>query len=152
MSMPSLIGTLLVGGLLVGLIALPACHRHRTPTERADWMTGKIAKELNLNDEQKVKLNALKLELLAARTQVTSEREAVADELMTQVRADHLDEAKLLGIFEQHQALKARVAPGIIAKAATFHASLTPEQKAEAAEHLKHFRERMQSRHHDDKM
>lgn len=115
-------------------------------------MAHKIAKELDLNDAQKAKLEALKLEVLTARTQIASERDAVANELLSQVRSDRLDEAKLLDLFEQHQTLKARVAPGIIAKAAEFHASLTPRQKEEAAEHLQHFRERMQDRHHDAKM
>lgn len=152
MKLPTLIGTVMIGGLLLGLVALPACHRHRTPAERADWMAGKIAKELDLNQEQKAKLDALKLEVLSARKQMMSERDAVADELLAQVRSDRLDETTLLRLFERHQALKARVAPGIVSKAAAFHASLTPKQREEAAKHLQRFREHMHDRHHDDRM
>jgi periplasmic protein CpxP/Spy len=145
----TLIGTLTLATFVVGVLSVSACHRHRSAAERADWMVGKVTKELDLNEEQREKLQAVKAEFLAARTQMRKEHEVLFDELLTQVEADRLDQAKVLQLFERHQSLETRVAPGILAKAADFHASLTQKQKAEAVEHLKHFRERMH-RHNDD--
>ena len=54
---------------------------------------------------------------------------------------------KLLKLLEQRQALMSQVAPQVIAKVAELHASLTPEQKAKAVEHLARFKDRMG--HHD---
>ena len=137
-----LIGTVAVA-MLVGVVSVSACQRHRTPTERADRLSGKIAKELDLNDQQKAKLEAVKQEFLAARAEMRKEHEAMFNEVLAQVQADQLDQAKLLQLFERHQALGTRLAPRVVAKVAEFHAGLTPQQKSEASEHLKHLRERM---------
>lgn len=139
-----LLGGLALVVLLPGMLALSACHRHRTPEERADWLASKIVKELDLDDQQKVKLEALKEEFLAARAEMRKEHEAMLDELLAQVQSEQLDQAKLLQLVERHQAAQNRLAPRVIAKMAELHASLSPKQKAEAAEHLKRFRERVQ--------
>lgn len=148
----TLIVTLALAVLVTGALSVSACHRHRSPTERADRMVGKIAKELDLDDAQKAKLDAVKQELLTARAEMRKQHEAILDEVLAQIPADRLNQAKLLQFVEQHQALQTRLAPGVVTKVAEFHASLTPKQKAEAAEHLKHFRERMQEHDGNAKM
>lgn len=143
-----LIGNLALAVLLVGILAVSACGRHRTPEERADWLASKIVKELDLNDQQKIKLEAVKKEFLTARAEMRKEHEAMLDELLAQIQSEQLDQAKLLQLVGRHQAAQSRLAPQVLAKVAELHASLSPNQKAEAAEHLKRFRERMQR--HDD--
>jgi protein CpxP len=66
------VGTLVLAGALVGA----GCHRHHTPSERADWMTGKIAKHLDLDDQQKAKLAVVKDEVIAARAESQQEHKA----------------------------------------------------------------------------
>lgn len=139
-----LIGTFVVGALAAGALTVSACHRHRTPAERADYITEKVVKELELTGEQTVKLQALKNEFLAAQAEMKKEHEAIFDEVLRQVQGDQLDQAKLLQLLERHAALQSRLAPNVLTKAAEFHAGLTPKQKAEAAEHLQRLRERMQ--------
>ena len=85
------IGTLVLAGALVGA----GCHRHHTPTERADWMTSKIAKHLDLDDQQKAKLMAVRDEMVAARAESQSEHKAMMEEVIAQVQSDRLDQAKL---------------------------------------------------------
>jgi len=138
-----LIGTLAVAVFVAGALSVSACHRHRSATDRADWIAGKIAKELDLSDEQKAKLQAVKDEFLAAQAEMRTEHEALFNEVLLQVRGDQLDQGKLLQLMERHQALQTRLAPKVLAKAAEFHAGLTPKQKAEAAEQLTRLRERM---------
>jgi Spy/CpxP family protein refolding chaperone len=139
-----LIGACVVAALAAGALTVSACHRHRTPAERADDITEKVVKELELTGEQTVRLQALKSEFLAAQAEMKKEHEAVFDEVLRQVQGDQLDQAKLLQLLERHAALQSRLAPNVLAKAAEFHAGLTPKQKAEAAEHLQRMRERMQ--------
>ena len=143
MNTRTLIGTLALVMLVAATLSVSACHRHRTPTERADWIAGKIVKELELTDEQTAKLQAVKNEFLAARAEMSKDHEAIFDELFLQVQGDQLDQGKLLQLMERHQALQTRLAPKVLAKAAEFHAGLTPKQKAEAVEQLTRFRERM---------
>lgn len=119
--------------VLVGLLGTSACFRHHTPAERADWVTGKIAKQLDLDDQQKAKLAVVKDELLAARAEAQKERRGTMEEMIAQVKSDRLDEAKLAQLIEQHQAERTRMMQRVLPKVSEWHASLRPDQKAEAA-------------------
>ncbi len=132
------IGTLVLAGALVGA----GCHRHHTPTERADWMTSKIAKHLDLDDQQKAKLMAVRDEMVAARAESQSEHKAMMEEVIAQVQSDRLDQAKLTQLMDRHQAEQKRVMQRVLPKVADWHATLRPEQKAEAVEHLRKLMDR----------
>ena len=119
--------------IFVGLLGTSACFRHHTPAERADWVTGKIAKQLDLDDQQKAKLAAVKDEMLAARAESQKERRATIEEVIAQVKSDRLDEAKLAQLIEQHQAERTRMMQRVLPKVSEWHAGLRPDQKAEAA-------------------
>jgi Spy/CpxP family protein refolding chaperone len=128
--------------ILAAVLGASACHRHHTPAERAEWMTGKVAKRLNLDDQQKAKLAAVKDEVLAARAESQKEHGAIMEAVIAQVQSDRLDQAKLAQLIEQHQAEQTRVMQRALPKVAEWHASLRPEQKAEAVEHIRRWMER----------
>ena len=132
------VGTLVLAGALVGA----GCHRHHTPSERADWMTSKIAKHLDLDDQQKAKLMAVRDEMVAARAESQQEHKAIMDDVIAQVKSDRLDQAKLTQLMERHQAEQKRVMQRLLPKAADWHATLRPEQKAEAVEHIRKWMDR----------
>lgn len=132
------VGTLVLAGALVGA----GCHRHHTPAERADWMTNKIAKHLDLDDQQKAKLIAVRDEMVAARAESKQEHKAIMEDVITQVQGDRLDQAKLIQLMDRHQVDQKRVMQRVLPKVAEWHATLRPEQKAEAVEHLRRWMER----------
>ena len=132
------VGTLVLAGALVGA----GCHRHHTPAERADWMTSKIAKHLDLDDQQKAKLMAVRDEMVAARAESQQEHKAIMEDVIAQVKSDRLDQAKLTQLMERHQAEQKRVMQRLLPKAADWHATLRPEQKAEAVEHIRKWMDR----------
>ncbi len=132
------IGGLVLAGALVGA----GCHRHHTPAERADWMTSKIAKHLDLDDQQKAKLMAVRDEMVAARAESQPERKAIMEELIAQVQSDRLDQAKLTQLMDRHQAEQKRVMQKVLPKVTEWHATLRPEQKAEAVEHIRKWMDR----------
>ncbi len=123
--------------LIASVFAASACHRHHTPAERADWMTGKIAKHLDLDDSQKTALAAVKDEALAARVESQHEHQTLVEELIAQVQSDRLDQAKVAQLIERHQALQGRMMTRVLPKVAEWHAGLRPEQKAETVEHIR---------------
>ena len=128
--------------ILAAVLGASACHRHHTPAERAEWMTGKVAKHLNLDDQQKAKLAAVKDEVLAARAESQKEHRAIMEAVIAQVQSDRLDQAKVAQLIEQHQAEQTRMMQRALPKVAEWHASLRPEQKAEAVEHIRRWMER----------
>jgi Spy/CpxP family protein refolding chaperone len=129
--------------LVLAALSLTSCARHWSPEERADWVTKRIAKHLDLDQQQTAKLEAVKQEMLAARAKLSKEHQALLDDAVAQIQAERLDQAKVLQLLERRQELHRQVAPQVVAKIAEFHASLTPEQKAKAVEHLRRFGERM---------
>ena len=132
------VGTLVLAGALVGA----GCHRHHTPSERADWMTGKIAKHLDLDDQQKAKLIAARDEMVAARAESRQEHKAIMEDIIAQVKSDRLDQAKLTELMDRHQAEQKRLMQRVLPKVTEWHATLRPDQKAEAVEHLRKWMER----------
>ena len=128
---------------LIGLLSWGVGYAYRSPERRMAW----IAKRLNLDEQQKIKLEAVHEAMRQAREQFHQERADLFEAFTAQIQSARLDEAKLLQLLEQRQALMSQVAPQVIAKVAELHASLTPEQKAKAVEHLARFKERMG--HHD---
>ena len=118
-------------------------YAYRSPERRMAW----VVKRLNLNEQQTAKLQAVHEAMLQAREQFHKERAELFAEIATQIKSERLDEAKVLQLLEQRQALMSQVAPQVVAKVAELHASLTPEQKTKAVEHLARFKDRMG--HHD---
>lgn len=141
MKSQTLLKTILLTALAAATMTGSACHRHQSPAERAQWMADKVAKELELDAPQKVKLAAAKDEFLAARTAAQQEHRALMETLLAQVQSDRLDQAKLARLFEQHQALQRQTMDKVLPKVAEWHASLTPEQKAEAVERIRRWME-----------
>ncbi|MCC6138996.1 MAG: Spy/CpxP family protein refolding chaperone [Nitrospira sp.] len=133
--------------LIAGAVAASACHRHHTPAERAEWMTEKIAKHLDLDDRQKTALIAVKNEALAARAGLQKEQQALVEELIVQIQSDRLDQAKVTGLIERHQALQVQMMMRVFPKFAEWQAGLRPEQKAEAAEHIRMWMARYEESH-----
>ncbi|MGH9428345.1 MAG: Spy/CpxP family protein refolding chaperone [Terriglobia bacterium] len=123
----------------VGILFWGVSHASRSPERRMVW----IAKRLNLDEQQRIKLEAVHEAMHQARGQFHKERAVLFDEIVAQIQSERLDETKVLQLLEQRQALMNQVAPQVIAKVAELHASLTPEQKAKAVEHLARFKERM---------
>jgi long-subunit fatty acid transport protein len=75
----------------------------------------------------------VKDELLAARAESQKERRATMGEVVTQVQSERLDEAKVAQLIERHQAGQTRMMQRVLPKVSEWHASLRPDQKAEAA-------------------
>lgn len=44
--------------VFAGVLGASACHRHHTPAERTEWMTSKIAKHLDLDEQPPSRTNS----------------------------------------------------------------------------------------------
>jgi len=124
---------------VVGILFWGVGHAYRSPERRMAW----IAKRLNLDEQQKLKLEAVHEVMHQAREQFHQERAALFEEIAAQIQSERLNETKLLQLLEQRQAMMSQVAPQVIAKVAELHASLTPEQKTKVVEQLERFKDRM---------
>lgn len=131
-----------VVALAATLLGFTGCNRHRSPEERITHKMDHISSHLELTEPQQEKLIGVKDEILRARSAIQQGHQALFDEVIAQVGSEQLNEAVVLGLFDQHHALLKQAAPQVIAKVSEFHATLTQEQKAEAVEHLTWFQEK----------
>src|SRR5512134_1811409 len=107
----------------MGALVLTACGRHgcrhgHDPEQRAEWMTKKIASELDLNDAQKAKLDLVKQEILAHRERGRQEREEAFGTALAQIRSKQLDTQKLQALIEQRHRQMEEAAPSVLKKIA----------------------------------
>jgi Spy/CpxP family protein refolding chaperone len=137
---------MLTAGAVVLAGTVAACHHPRFSQEAAEdhaaWMTGRVARDLELNDAQKAKLDALKTVLLATGTEAMKQREADRREVTELLAQPTLDRARASALVTHHtRAIEAK-APEVIAAAGDFYDSLTPDQQAklreEIADHMDH--------------
>lgn len=128
--------------LAVTFSGLPGCNRHQSPEERIARNFYYVGYFLDLTEQQRGKLDEVKNEILQARRAMRDERQAMLNEIITQVESDRINQASVLDLLDQHNALMRQAAPQVLAKVSELHATMTPEQKAEAVEHLTWFKEK----------
>ena len=128
--------------LSVTILGLTGCNRHQSPEERIARNLYYVGYFLDLTEQQLGKLDEVKNEILQARRAMRDERQAILNEVITQVESDRINQSSVLDLLDQHNALMRQAAPQVIAKVSELHATLTPEQKTEAVEHLTWFKEK----------
>ena len=136
------LGLLAAATIAVGLTGCGRCgwrHHDKDPAQRAEWITKKIASELDLNEAQKAKLELVKQEFLAQREKGKQEREEAFQTVLAQIRSKQLDTEKLQALIEQRHKRMGEAAPSVLKKIADFHASLSDEQKEKAAQKFEKF-------------
>jgi len=128
--------------------AATGCRHGGTPEQKADWVVSKMTRELDLSAEQKTKLDALKLAVLATRAGARTDRKDAVSEIRAAILSDRLDAAKAKSAIEKHQELRRkRFDDGfetVFPKLADFHASLSVEQKSKAVAWLDQFLHRFE--------
>jgi Spy/CpxP family protein refolding chaperone len=136
--------SILVGGL-------SACSHHRhdygmgmSETERAEFrgkMIARVASKLDLNAEQKQRLDVLADKLQQQRAALVGKATDPRAELQALVAGDKFDRTRAQTLVTEKTAALNSKSPDVIAAMADFFDSLTPVQQTKV-------REAMQGRHH----
>lgn len=136
----------IVIGALLSIATLGSAISYAAPGEggfmgkKAERMVKRISSKLDLNDAQKLNLEALKTVLVSQRAEQkeSGSRTALLDLLSTPV----LDETKALAIMEKKSKERQAKAPALVSAIANFTNSLNDEQRAK----FKTMAERMSKR------
>ncbi len=122
-------------------LVLSGCGRHhQDPEDKAEWIVHKVSKKLDLNEQQKVKLEAIKTEIMTNYKKHYHSKTQMMDTLLTEIPKSKINPSLLMDMLKQHQTRVDEVAPGVISKLVEFHASLTDEQKQKLTKKLEKFR------------
>jgi len=120
------------------VLTASACRnwKHKSPEERADWVTKRINKELELSEPQKQTLDAIKTDLLAKHAAEKPERDAQLKQFTELMRKDTVDAVKLAELKKKHQQMRDRAEEHFLTKLVEFHKVLSPEQRNKSADLL----------------
>lgn len=130
-----------IGGILVALSALTACgHWHRTPEERAKWISGEISEGLELNELQRLKLDHLVSTIMESHKVFHKDREKNRMAVLEMAQAETFDQQRTLELIREKTRFIEQQAPAIVAAYADLHNSLDPEQRTRIYDFLsEHF-------------
>lgn len=138
--------------LFTGILALAtgfACHKrkHKSPSERAEWLVQRIEKKLSLDESQSKKLNEIKDELLAKHK---SQAARMQDDLKTfaqKIRAESISKNEISPIVDARRKQREAFESFLLDKVLEFHKILKPEQREKAAVMVEEFSSRFMRKH-----
>lgn len=131
---------LTVVGAVAVAASVGACGhyaRHHGPGDYAVRHIEKLGKELDLNDAQTAKLNAVTETLVKGRETMRSRHDTKHKELMALFDQPTLDQQRALGLVQQTTREIDNQAPEMIAAIGEFYDSLTPPQQQKLREEMK---------------
>ncbi len=135
----------------ISLIGLGAwswggCHP-KSPEDRAEWMTKKLTKKLDLNEAQQAKFKAAALEMSQTHKKMREEHKKIAAQLIEEAKKPEIKAEDLVKLFGDHQKLAAEQAPIFSAKIVELHKDLTPVQREKLVKFLTELQEKMEKWH-----
>ncbi len=131
--------------ITAGALFLSGCHGHggfcmrSSPEKRAEHITKRIGKELDLTDAQKAKLDKIKNDILARKGEFSAVHAGLQDVFMTQLRSETVDQGKLNQSFEEREAKMKELRGFLITEFAEFHAMLDASQREKLAGKLQEY-------------
>ena len=132
------VAVLVVGGLVVKKIH--NAHHGMHGGKMITWMAEKVAKKLDLTDEQKSRLDALVKEYQPRFEEIHTQHRDSARKIAAEFRKDTLTREALEALHQNQN--QPDIHELIYDFLAEFHAILTPEQRDQAADHVLEHMER----------
>ena len=130
------------GAVIAGTLAACGHHRYKDPEKRGEWLVEKVTDELELNESQKTKLEAVRKEILTVRKEIHADRQTSRDEILAMLDQPQLDRQKVLSMVEQKTVSINQHAPQVVNALGDFYDSLSDEQRKELREHIAEMGER----------
>ena len=136
--------------MVFGLLFLAACSpRHsyhfygpskfRSPDKRLEWLKAEIADRLELNENQKTRLDEITNDLLESGKEMHTIRASIRDTVLTELRKNEIDKENLIQVFSENRAKFDDMISMFADRLVEFHQILRPEQRAKlVAEIEKH--------------
>ncbi len=137
--------------LVTTLIAFEGCDRRKFgfpprrfhPEKEADFLLERFARDLDLTEEQREKLNKIKDEILEERKEnrekQREEHKEFMDKIVSLVKSDKITKEQIYKILEIRDEKMKKMNNFLIDKLIEIHEMLTPEQREEIAEKLEAF-------------
>ena len=120
-----------------------------TPAEKAEFVSERVTKKLDLNNEQRQKFDDLAALVVDIVTEARASREQQVGEVSQLLEDPSFNQARAVELVQQKTQLVNEKAPLVIGSLAVFLDSLNVEQKQELQELLKHRHRHRHGQGHD---
>lgn len=124
-------------GIAVAVAGCGHGYRHHEPGDYAVRHIEKLGKELNLNEAQTAKLNAVTETLRKGRDSLRAKHDEKHKEMLALLDQPKLDRQRALGLVQQTTRGINEHAPEMIAAMGDFYDSLAPAQQQKLREEVK---------------
>ena len=111
-------------------------HRDGMAKDFLEYRLDKLGKELNLNDEQKAKLDTFKQDMETAMDQRRETHDQIHQMVKDELSKDNPDFDKIRPMIDQQIDAVAQSAHDFVGRVGDFYKDLTPEQKKLLKDHL----------------
>ncbi|HEY7161102.1 MAG TPA: Spy/CpxP family protein refolding chaperone [Acidobacteriota bacterium] len=111
-------------------------HRGAMAKDFLEYRLDKLSKELNLNDEQKAKLDTFKQDMETAMDQRRETHDQIHQILKDELSKDNPDFDKIRPMIDQQIDAVAQSAHDFVGRVGDFYKDLTPEQKKILKDHI----------------
>ncbi|RJQ22621.1 MAG: periplasmic heavy metal sensor [Nitrospiraceae bacterium] len=137
---------ILIIALLTALqmLAVTGCYR-KTPEQRAEHVVRHLVETLELDADQRAKLEKMKETFLAKRSDMMKMRHEAMNDLNEMMLSPQLDQARLDARTEKIQAQTSDLVRFISTEFTELHDMLTPEQRSKLVEMMNKYEQRAHS-------
>lgn len=111
------------------LIGLSVSCKHKNPEQKAQKITKRIGKKLELTPEQKEKLEKVKNKMLAVLNQKKSTKEDFNKDVKKLLIQSKMSESEIKSLLDKRRNSIDQALPEVLPEIIDFHASLNDEQK-----------------------
>ncbi len=143
-----MVKTAIIVLLVLGILAICsiAYARHKGychgPEGRVNWLTERVTKQLNLDDQQQQQLNLFRGKLVEMRDQLHNGKSQHIEQALQLLNTPQLDRKRAYQLWDEKQQKIAAAGPELIDSFANFSDSLNDEQRkqlqAMITEHQQH--------------
>ena len=140
-----MVKNLIIIGVIAGVIGLGivGCRHgfshNRSPEKKAEYIVAKISSKLDLDENQKTRLNKIKDEILEEAKPHRESKEEFRREAMELLRSDKITEEGVEKLVAKKEAAYKEMKPFIIKKIVEFHSILNTDQKNKLADKMEEF-------------
>jgi len=143
----TIIGLVVLCGAIC-LIFAAIHHRHFSNGEkRAAWITKKIAKKLDLSEDQKIKFNSIRDKIIEKTPEFHQMRKDVRREIIEQLRKDKAIPSEINAYFENKHDKLVQMRMFLVDQYSEFHNMLNPTQREKMAALIEKYHSKRGCRH-----
>jgi len=126
---------------VLGIGAAGAGYKHYGGRHNPERMVERISDKLDLSDDQRQKLEAVKDVLIEGRRELHDEREKTIGQIIAEVQKPQMDPGRIMDLIDERKARFDTLAPRLVGPIVEFHKSLSDEQRGKIVNLLETIRD-----------